>query len=60
MTCFGLRIQNIIRMIKGRTRWAGHVVHIEEVHTGYWSENVKGRGYIWKPRLRIESSGELL
>lgn len=43
-----------------RTRWAGHVVHIEEVHTGYWSENVKGRGYIWKPRLRIESSGELL
>jgi transcription elongation factor len=39
---------NIIRVIKSkRMRWAGHVVRIgDEMHTKFWSENLKQRDHL--------------
>jgi hypothetical protein len=41
---------NIIRVIKSRRRWAGHVVCVRtEVHTWLWWGNVKERDHLQDP-----------
>ena len=39
---------NIVRVIKSRMRWAGHVARMgrEEVHTGFWWGNLRERGHL--------------
>jgi hypothetical protein len=41
----------IIRVIKSRMRWAGHVAHIGrgEVYTGFWLGNVRERDHLEDP-----------
>jgi hypothetical protein len=38
--------QNIIRVIKSRrVRWTGHVAHMGEMLTKFWSKNLKGTAH---------------
>jgi hypothetical protein len=36
---------DIIRMIKSRMRWAGHVARMGEMCTKFWLESQKGRDH---------------
>jgi len=40
--------RNIIRVIKSRMRWFGHVAGMGrwEMHTKFWSEKLKWRGHL--------------
>jgi hypothetical protein len=38
-------LPSIIRIIKSRMRWVGHVAHIGEKRNAYWWEIQRGRGY---------------
>jgi hypothetical protein len=42
---------NIIRVIKSRTRWAGHVARMgkREVHTGFWWGDVREGDHLGDP-----------
>ena len=44
---------NIIRVIKTRMRWAGHLarVGIGELNTGFWSGNLKEGGHLEDPGI---------
>jgi len=32
-------------IISGRMQWVGHVAHLQEMHTEFWLENLKGRDH---------------
>jgi hypothetical protein len=47
---------NIVRVITSRKiRWAGHVARMGgEACTGFWWENLRGKGLLWRHRRRWE------
>jgi hypothetical protein len=42
---------NIVRVIKSRIRWAGHVARIVEVYSGFWLGNLRKRDHLGDPGI---------
>jgi len=42
---------NIVREIKSRMRWVGHVAHTGEAYTGFWWGNMRERDHLEDPGI---------